>query len=132
MIKLMDVAGLIGVTLLVSIPIIAIICETRIRLRKREQYLELRKMLIENHVDNESIRLLINERGRSNKFVMLRWGGILLGAGIGAIISGIAGMNSGEIYFWIPVVIGVGCGMLAAFVAEYRLSQKGKSEDNSL
>lgn len=124
----MDVAGLIGVTLLVSIPIIAIICETKVRLRKKSEDMELRKIIIENKVDSESIRLLINEQGRSNKFVMLRWGGILLGAGLGAIVSAIIGIRPSQIYFWIPIVIGIGCCMLAAFVAEYKLSGKMKSE----
>jgi F0F1-type ATP synthase assembly protein I len=122
----MDVAGLIGVTLLVSIPIIAIICETKVRLHKKSKDMELRKIIIENKVDSESIKLLISEQVRSSKFVMLRWGGILLGAGLGAIVSAIIGFR--PLYFWIPIVIGIGCCMLAAFVAEYKLSGKIKSE----
>jgi hypothetical protein len=124
MTKMMDVAGLIGITLLVSIPIVAIVCETIVRIRRKNKEMELRKAIIESHMDSESIKLLIDNTGKkSNKFVMLRWGGILLGAGVGAAVSSLIGIETARIYFWFSVIIGMGCGMLSAFIVEYRLSQ---------
>ncbi|MCR5131852.1 MAG: hypothetical protein K6C10_10395 [Prevotella sp.] len=119
--------GLFAIILSLTIPIVAIICGAIVSMRKKNRETELRKAIIENNVTNpESIKLLIEEQEKkqSNKFVMLRWGCILLGGGIGAAIPAWFGINPPNLYFWLPVVAGMGCGMLIAFLIEYKLGKK--------
>jgi len=120
---------ILAVVLSLGIPIVAIISGVVLSIRKKNRETELRKAIIENNVtDPESIKLLIEEQEKkeNNKYVMLRWGCILLGGGIGAIVSNYAGADGKHMAFWIPVIAGMGLGMLIAFVIEYHLSKKDK------
>ncbi len=120
----------VGLSLL--IPIVAIIGSVILSIRKKNRDTELRKAIIENHVEPESIKLLIEERAqKSDRFTMLRWGCILLGGGIGAIISHHIGSSTNSLPYWIPIIAGMGLGMLIAFVIEYQLTkQKDKSSED--
>ncbi|MBO7102441.1 MAG: hypothetical protein J6W02_02025, partial [Bacteroidaceae bacterium] len=114
--NLIDLSGVLAVTLSLLIPIVGIICGVIASINKKKRETELRKALIENHTDPESIKLLVEEQEeKTNKFIMLRWGCILLGAGLGAIISGWAGTDPENLYFWLPIVAGMGLGMLISF-----------------
>ena len=121
---------LVAVVLSLAIPIVAIICGSIISIRKKNRETELRKAIIDNHVDAESIKLLVEEqKPTSNKFIMLRWGCILLGAGLGASISGLSGYDTESFYFWLPVLAGMGCGMLIAFFIENKMSKNEEQEE---
>ena len=128
--ELKDLAGVLAVAITLLIPIVAIICGAITSINKKKRETELRKALIENHTDPESIKLLVEEqeqKEKPNKFIMLRWGCILLGAGLGAIISGWAGTDPENLYFWLPIVAGMGLGMLISFVVETKMT---KDEEN--
>ena len=121
-------SGVLAVTLSLLIPIVAIICGVIASINKKKRETELRKALIENHTDPESIKLLVEEQEeKPNKFIMLRWGCILLGAGLGAAISGWAGTDAKDLYFWLPIVAGMGLGMLISFIVETKMT---KAEEN--
>lgn len=121
---------LAAVVLSLGIPIVAIICGSIISIRKKNRETELRKAIIENHVDAESIKLLVEEQKQtSDKFTMLRWGCILLGAGLGAAISCMAGFDTKSMYFWLPTLAGMGCGMLVSFFIENKLSKNENQEE---
>ena len=121
-------SGVLAVTLSLLIPIVAIICGVIASINKKKRETELRKALIENHTDPESIKLLVEEQEeKTNKFIMLRWGCILLGAGLGAAISGWAGTDAKDLYFWLPIVAGMGLGMLISFIVETKMT---KAEEN--
>ena len=125
---LKDLAGVLAVALSLLIPIVAIICGVIASINKKKRETELRKALIENHTDPESIKLLVEEQEeKPNKFIMLRWGCILLGAGLGAAISGWAGTDAKDLYFWLPIVAGMGLGMLISFIIETKMT---KAEEN--
>lgn len=127
---LKDLAGVLAVALTLIIPIVAIICSAIASINKKKRETELRKALIENHTDPESIKLLVEEQQeKSDKFSMLRGGCILLGAGLGAIISGFAGTNPDNLYFWLPIVAGMGFGMLISFVVETRMTKDDQHPD---
>ena len=125
-----DLEGIFAVTLSLLIPIVAIICGVITSINKKKNETELRKALIENHTDPESIKLLVEEQQeKSNKFIMLRWGCVLLGAGLGAAISGWAGTNPDNLYFWLPIVAGMGLGMLISFIIETKMTKDEKNQD---
>ena len=126
--NLIDLSGVLAVTLSLLIPIVAIICGVIASINKKKRETELRKALIENHTDPESIKLLVEEQEeKPNKFIMLRWGCILLGAGLGAAISGWADTDAKDLYFWLPIVAGMGLGMLISFIVETKMT---KAEEN--
>ena len=60
---------------------------------------------------------------------MLRWGCILLGAGLGAAISGWAGTDAKDLYFWLPIIAGMGLGMLISFIVETKMTKNEKNQD---
>ena len=125
-----DLEGIFAVTLSLLIPIVAIICGVLTSINKKKNETELRKALIENHTDPESIKLLVEEQQeKSNKFIMLRWGCVLLGAGLGAAISGWAGTDPDNLYFWLPIVAGMGLGMLISFIIETKMTKDEKNQD---
>ena len=125
-----DLEGIFAVTLSLLIPIVAIICGVITSINKKKNETELRKALIENHTDPESIKLLVEEQQeKSNKFIMLRWGCVLLGAGLGAAISGWAGTDPDNLYFWLPIVAGMGLGMLISFIIETNMTKDEKNQD---
>ena len=69
-----DFAGVLAVFLSLSIPIVAIISGIVMGIKKKNRETELRKFIIENNVDAERVKLLVEEpEKKSNKFVMLRW-----------------------------------------------------------
>lgn len=120
----------LAVTLSLLLPISAIICGVIASINKKKRETELRKALIENHTDPESIKLLVEEQQeKPNKFIMLRWGCILLGAGLGAAISGWAGTNPEKLYFWLPIVAGMGLGMLISFIVETKMTKDKENQE---
>jgi len=128
-----DLAAIFAVVLSLAIPIVAIISAAIVSMRKKNRETELRKAIIENNVtDPESIKLLVEEKEKDkkqdNQYSMLRGGCILLGAGLGAIISNYFGSNRYGIDFWIPIIAGMGLGMLIAFIIEYNLTKKEKQQ----
>ena len=128
--ELKDLAGVLAVAITLLIPIVAIICGAITSINKKKRETELRKALIENHTDPESIKLLVEEQQeKSNKFIMLRWGCVLLGAGLGAAISGWAGTDPDNLYFWLPIVAGMGLGMLISFIIETKMTKDEKNQD---
>lgn len=128
--NLIDLSGVLAVTLSLLIPIVGIICGVIASINKKKRETELRKALIENHTDPESIKLLVEEQEeKTNKFIMLRWGCILLGAGLGAAISGWAGTDAKDLYFWLPIIAGMGLGMLISFIVETKMTKNEKNQD---
>ena len=124
-----ELIPLAAVVLTLVIPIVAIICGAIISIRKKNRETELRKAIIDNHVDAESIKLLVEEqKPANNKFIMLRWGCILLGAGLGAVVGGLIDSHI-SFYFWITILAGMGCGMLVAFFIENKLSKNENQEE---
>ena len=119
-----------AVILSLGIPVVAIICGTILSIRRKNRETELRKAIIENNTDPESIKLLVKEpEKKSSTFTMLRWGCILLGAGLGALIPYLNGItDTGSLRFWLPIIAGMGCGMLIAFVIEYKLTKKNQQQ----
>ena len=127
-----DLAGVITMTLSLTIPIVAIIAGIIASIKKNNNAREVRRLIIENHTDLETARHLIKEseeRKGSNPYPALRWGCVLMGLGVGALIDYLLQLEpSGKmtIYFWILIAFGCGLGLLASFVIEYRLQKRNR------
>lgn len=124
--------GLVAVILSLSIPIVAIVMRVVQGIRKNENERRIREAIISNHTDPETAKLLIEQQTpKSNKFVALRWGCVLLGLGIGAGINALAGLDAkNSIYFWLVLAAGCGVGFLASFFVEMKMQQKDTSSHN--
>ena len=127
---------LAGVILSLSIPIVAIIMVFVTVMNKKKHDKEVRQLIIENHTDAETAKLLIDEPKKAPKpgtidLGTLRTACMLLGVGLGAGINWLADISTKSIYFWLIVAFGVGIGMLCSFLVELRLAKKQKpTEDN--
>ena len=105
-------------------------------MNKKKQDKEVRKLIIENHTDAETAKLLIDEPKKAKKpgtidLGTLRTACMLLGVGLGAGINWLADISTKSIYFWLIVAFGVGIGMLCSFLVELRLAKKQHpTEDN--
>ena len=116
-----ELEGLFAIILSLSIPIVAIVMVFISSIKS--------KQLIEHGTDPETAKLLIEQKEKkNNKFDTLRWGCVLLGAGLGAACNGFFGVSSDDTYFWLAIAAGMGIGLLIAFVIEHKLTKKEQRE----
>ena len=139
--------GLVAIVLTISIPIVAIVMVFVAVIKKSKHQKDIRKMIIENKTEPEVAKLLLDEPKKQKRKIgqvdvsSLRTACVLLGAGLGGIVnlliqgctctSGI--ISSGGVYFWLIIALGVGLGLLSAFLVEMKLFKKygpDTSEEN--
>ncbi len=127
---LKDLAGVLAITLSLGIPIIAIVASAIGKMKKNNNDREIRRLIIENKTDLETAKYLVAEPEKkkqqgSNPYPALRWGCILIGLGIGAILNYIFELDGKkDIYFWILLAFGCGLGLLASFIIEFKLQKR--------
>ena len=121
-----DIAGIFAIVLSLSIPIVAIVMGIMSDIKKKQRDTELRLALIQAGTDPETTKALLKEQDKKpNKFITLRWGCVLVGAGLGTALNGYFGVSpKHDIYFWLAIAAGMGIGLLIAFIIEYKLSKK--------
>ena len=132
-----SLTGLVAVVCSLGIPVVVIICVYLRKMRRDKQQKEIRQLIIENHTDPETAKLLIDEPKKAKKgneggvdLGTLRGACVLLGLGLGAAINWLAGISSGNIFFWLIIAFGIGVGMLCSFFAEMHITKKVASPDN--
>lgn len=124
-----DLTGFLAVFLSLGIPVVAIIAGCISSIRKRNGENELRRIIIENNVDIERAKLLMDEpERRSGKYGMLRGGAIMAGMGLGALADYLLGIGVYNVYFYLILAVGMGVGMLVAFFVEMRMAEKKEEE----
>ena len=110
------------------IPIVAIIFSTLAIVRKKQNDTELRRLIIENHIDLETAQALMAEpEKKTDKFTSLRMACILIGVGLGALADYL--LNIHDIYFWLVIAFGIGLGLLASFIVELKLQNHKPQEE---
>ena len=126
-----DLVSIIAIVLSLSIPIIAIVMGIMSDIKKKKNDTELRIALIQQGVDAETAKVLLEEKSKkpNNKYSSLRAGCALAGAGLGALLNGLCGVDAKDVYFWLALAGGVGIGLLVAFVIEYKLQKNEQRED---
>lgn len=124
---------ILAVILIFGLPVIAVLMAFISSILKKKREKEIRQMIIENHVDPETAKLLVAEPKKPKRELgpvdlgTLRTACILLGLGLGALINRIlegVGFDLGNIYFWIILAFGIGVGLLCSFFAEMYLYKK--------
>ena len=115
--------GAISSALGITCGIVAIVCATVAKAKKDKEDSRIRQAIIDNHTDPETAKLLIrdDEKKQKNVFIVLRWALVLLLGGISYLLG--AQLFSYSMT-WVFCAIGVGLGLLIAFLIEYKLTQK--------
>lgn len=105
--------------------IIAIICGTISAIKKGKDERSLRQAIIDNHVDAETARVLVTPEKPKAKspYTSLRWGLILVGLGLGYLLSLAIGMADKPAML-ILLALGIGIGLLASFFISNYLEAK--------
>jgi len=135
-----SLTGLVAVVCSLGIPVVVVIMVYLRKMKKDKQEKEIRQLIIENHTDAETAKLLIDEPKKAKEprkpgtvdMGTLRTACIMLGIGLGAFINWICeqcGQNLSTIYFWLIIAFGIGVGMLVSFLVELRLAKKQKPDD---
>ena len=129
--------GLVAIILMLSLPIIAVVMSFWSSMHKKTKDKELRQLIIENHTDPETAKLLIDEPKKQPRKMgpvnldTLRAACVLLGIGLGACINWLAGVETKSIYFWLIIACGIGIGLLCSFLVEMHLYKKyGRKEES--
>ena len=122
--------GLIAIILMFGLPVIATVMYFVSAMNKRKRDKEIRQLIIENHTDAETAKLLIDEPKKQPKkpgqldLGSLRTACILLGIGLGALINRLADLMFSSVYFWLIIAFGIGVGLLCSFLVEIHLFKK--------
>ena len=125
-----DFVGLVAIILILGLPVIAVLMTFISSMNKKKRDKEIRQLIIENHTDAETAKLLIDEPKKQPRQMgpfnleNLRAACILLGLGLGAFIDWIACIETKSIYFWLIIAFGIGIGLLCSFLIEMRLFKK--------
>ena len=128
--------GIVAIICIFGLPIIAVVMSFWSSMHKKTKDKEIRQLIIENHTDPETAKLLIDEPKKAKKpgtidLSTLRTACILLGVGLGTLINWLADVFCTNIYFWLIIAFGVGIGMLCSFLVELRLAKKQKPTEDS-
>jgi len=126
-----DFAGLLAVFMSLVIPITAIIAGCIISVGNKKREKEIRQLIIENDLDIERAKLLIEkpQKKDNNIYGFLRGGMMFIGLGLGLLADYLLGIETRNMYFWLILSVGIGIGMLASFFAEMKLSEKKQTKE---
>ena len=122
--------GLVIIVLIFGLPVIAVIMVSWTSMYKKKREKEIRQMIIENHTDAETARVLLEGKKKKNEKVgnvdlsTLRSACIMLGIGLGALINWLCSISTGNLYFWLIIAFGIGIGMLVSFIVEWHLHKQ--------
>ena len=135
-----SLTGLVAVVCSLGIPIVVVIMVFLRKMKKDKQAKEIRQLIIENHTDAETAKLLVDEPKKEKEprkpgsidLSTLRTACIMLGIGLGAFINWACkscGQELDTIYFWLIIAFGIGVGMLASFLVEMHLYKKQQDKN---
>ena len=128
--------GLVTIVLIFGLPVIAVVMAFWSSMHKKSKDKEIRQLIIENHTDAETAKLLIDEPKKQPRKMgpfnleNLRAACILLGIGLGACFNWLVGVETMSIYFWLIIACGIGIGLLCSFLVEMHLYKKYGNKEN--
>ena len=125
-----SIVGVIFVVLVFGLPVIAIVMACWTAMHKKSREKEIKQLIIENKTDPETARILLEGKKKKETKLgnvdlsTLRTACMMLGIGLGALITWLCGVSKGNIYFWLIIAFGIGVGMLVSFIVELYLTKK--------
>ena len=131
-----ELVEMVAVILIFGMPVIAVVMVFLSSMHKKTKDKEIRQLIIENHTDAETAKLLIDEPKKQPRKMgpfnldTLRAACVLLGIGLGACIDWLAGTATMSIYFWLIIACGIGIGLLCSFLVEMHLYKKYGRKEN--
>lgn len=129
-----EITGLMAVFLSLSTPVVVLMMYYKEKMSSKAADVELRKTVIESGVDAETAKVIISENAPQRKkhskfawiFATLIVGCALVGSGAGCFIGREIGL--GNVSFCLAVV-GCGIGLIAAFIATWKMYPKLKNSN---
>ena len=132
-----ELVKMVAVILIFGMPVIAVVMFFWSSMHKKKRDKEIRQLIIENHTDAETAKLLIDEPKKQPRKMgpvnldTLRAACVLLGIGLGACFNWLTCVAAVSIYFWLIIACGIGIGLLCSFLVEMHLYKKyGKKDDD--
>lgn len=137
-----NITGLLAVALSLGIPILVMTFWGIIRLNSTRNAARIREQLIQSGADAETVRAILEGMDDETKkkkparsgvsWGVLTWGFVLLGGGIGVVVYEAVSSPTGfdEGIMSICGALGVGLGLLAAFIIRWKLDKNWRSAGN--
>ena len=132
-----SLTGIVAVVFIFGLPVIAVTLAFITAMHRKAKDKEIRRLIIENHTDPETAKLLVAEPKKPKRELgpvdlgTLRTASILLGIGLGAAINWLCDIHVGNLYFWCLIAFGIGIGLLCSFLVEMKLYKKYGKEKSA-
>lgn len=125
-----EIIPLIAIIMSLAIPMVVIIAATQTSINKKNREAAIKRLIIENNIDAERAKLLIEEtKPHDKKYDSLRAGAIFLGVGLGTLANHF--LIHGDMIVMVLTIAGfIGLSLLAAFVVEYKMRQRDEARAN--
>lgn len=129
-----DLTGLVSAILCLSIPVVFFVMYYKEKISSKAADVELRKTIVESGVDAETAKVIISENAPQRKkhskfawiFATLIVGCALVGTGAGSFIGREIGSSKDSFFL---AVVGCGIGLIAAFIATWKMYPKLKNSN---
>ena len=125
-----ELIPLIAIIMLLAIPMVVIIAATQTSINKKNREADIKRLIVENNIDIERAKLLIEEtKPHDKKYDSLRSGALFLGVGLGTLANHF--LIHGDMIVMVLTIAGfIGLSLLAAFVVEYKMRQRDEARFN--
>lgn len=125
-----ELIPLIAIIMSLAIPMVVIIAATQTSINKKNREADIKRLIVENNIDIERAKLLIEEtKPHDKKYDSLRAGALFLGVGLGTLANHF--LIHGDMIVMVFTIAGfIGLSLLAAFVVEYKMRQRDEARFN--
>ena len=125
-----EIIPLIAIIMSLAIPMVVIIAATQTSINKKNREADIKRLIVENNIDIERAKLLIEEvKPKDKKYDSLRAGALFLGVGLGTLANHF--LIHGDMIVMVLTIAGfIGLSLLAAFVVEYKMRQRDEARFN--
>ena len=132
-----SLSGILAVVFIFGLPVIVVVMVYLNKMIRGKREKEIRQLIIENHTDPETAKLLVEEPKKAKQerrqmgpvnLDTLRTACTLLGVGLGSFIywslKQLGFGDMGTIELGLLIAFGIGVGLLCSFLAEMELYKK--------
>lgn len=125
-----ELIPLTAIIMSLAIPMVVIIAATQTSINKKNREADIKRLIVENNIDIERAKLLIEEtKPHDKKYGSLRAGALFLGVGLGTLANHF--LIHGDMIVMVFTIAGfIGLSLLAAFVVEYKMRQRDEARFN--